>query len=65
MNNYIFDREKDELMRDEDGVKISYKTHNEVWDYLENTCQFKPDWIKANFFIMMGVKLLEPDNEYD
>lgn len=61
MNNYIFDKEKDDLLRNE-GEKISFKSQDEVWDYLRNTCLFSQDWIDKNFFIMKGVKILEPEH---
>jgi len=57
MNNYIFDREKDKLIRDEDGELIKFKTQDEVYHYLKNY-GFKDDWICGNFFIMRGIKIL-------
>jgi len=62
MNYYIFDREKDNLLRDEDNEKIFFKSNEDVWDYLRNECQFSQDWIDKNFFIMKGIKILEPEH---
>jgi DNA-directed RNA polymerase subunit RPC12/RpoP len=62
MRHYIFDREKDTLMRDEDGIKISFKYNDEIWNYLRNECKFSQKWIDSNFFILQSVGIIEPEH---
>jgi hypothetical protein len=59
MKYYIFDREKDSLFRDDDGVLICFKSDTEVWSFLKNDCQFTTEWVLGNFFMMKGCKILE------
>lgn len=59
MKNYIFDREKDDFLRD-DGEKIFFPSNDEVYHFLK-TQEFKDEWIKENFFIMKGCKILIPE----
>ncbi len=59
MKYYIFDREKDDFMIDDDGGKVFFKSSLEVYHYLKNDCQFNDEWIDGNFFIMKACKILK------
>lgn len=49
MKYYIFDKEKDDYMKDDDGEKIYFPNPHEVFKFLKNDCQFNNDWINDNF----------------
>jgi len=57
MKLYIFDREKDDILKD-DGEKISFNSNEEVYTYLSKDCQFTDSWIKDNFYILRSQKIL-------
>lgn len=59
MKYYIFDREKDDFMRDDDGEKVFFPSSEEVYCFLNGPCQFKDEWIDKNFFIMKACKILK------
>ncbi len=62
MNYYIFDREKNKLLIDNDGELVNFPSNDAVWDYLKNGIQFSKEWINKNYFIMKGCKILEPES---
>jgi len=58
MKNYIFDREKEKILTDDDGVKIHFASNDEVYAYLSNQCGFADDFIDSNFYIMKSIKII-------
>lgn len=62
MKSYIFDREKDDYLRDEDGEFCQFSSNDEVYKYLHDHCQFKDEWIDKNFYRVMHVKILKVEN---
>ncbi len=65
MNYYIFDRERNNTLKDDGGDNLSFKSSGEIWNYLKGGCGFTTEFIKTNFFIMQGQKILEPEDSID
>jgi hypothetical protein len=57
MKNYIFDREKDDFIKDEDGQRIVFKSSDQVYKYLKGQ-EFTDDFINKNFYIMKSCKII-------
>lgn len=62
MKNYIFDKEKDCFLTDDDGARLSFHEQNDVYKFLKSICQFTDDWIKTNFRIMRAYQILIPED---
>ena len=59
MNYYIFDRETEKLLIDDDGDLLIFESNASAWLHLRNNTGYKKEFINKNFFAMRGEKLLE------
>lgn len=50
--HYIYDKEKDDFVRDEDGERVCLSSQKEVYDYLKAE-GLKEDWIATNFVSLL------------
>ena len=60
MKNYIFDREKDKFLMNDDGENIHFESNEGVYVFLKEQ-QYTNDFIRQNFFIMKACKILIPE----
>lgn len=60
MKASIFDKEKNDLIREEDGSVIVFVDQDEAVGYLQDE-GLKDDWIKSNFVFLKRTQPLIPD----
>jgi DNA segregation ATPase FtsK/SpoIIIE-like protein len=60
MKNYIFDREKDDFLKDDDGQRIFFGSSDDVYKFLKAQ-HFTDDFINKNFYIMKAIKIIPLD----
>ena len=61
MKYYIYDKEKDDFVRDEDGQRVCASSQTEVYDYLKAE-GLKEDWIVSNFLSVRMFKIFPVEN---
>lgn len=57
MKIYIFDKEEDDFMRDEDGEKLHFDEQSKIYPLLKSF-EFTDDWIRENFTWCRFAKVL-------